>query len=465
VALSATDNDGGSGVDRTEYVLDGSAGTIVYTAPFAVSGEGESSLRFRSIDNVGNVETVQDATVKIDKTAPTGSISLNNGDAFTGSGSITLSLNGDDGMGSGVSKMRLAATDAGLVSAPWEDYAASRPYSLPSDDGTKTVYVQFRDAVGHVSSTYSDSIVLDASKPTISAAVVGGKAGANGWYTSSVTVRFTCSDGGSGIPVGACPNDQILSAEGPSVSSAAQTVTDGAGIASDPSNIVTAKIDKTAPTVAITDPTPEQAVQDIFGFTADVSDSVSGPDALSFSVRSDDGSADGKPIGFEKLAATKVGASGSAATFRLGFDTTKLPDGYYLLLAQGFDGAGNVTSSSATFHVKVVNLALVKMLPATDSNKAGRTMPVKFSLRESSTRTFIENQQLTINIRQKGSSSILQSSTYGTGATNYRIDSSAGLYIANFQTSKTLTAYVVEAWRQTATTPLLIGTFDFQTVK
>jgi hypothetical protein len=288
VTLSATDNDGGSGVDRSEYTLDGGASTIAYTAPFAVSSEGESSLQFRSTDNVGNVETVQNATIKIDKTAPI---------------------------------------------------------------------------------------------------------------------------------------------------------------------------------VAITDPAPDEAVQDIFGFTAVLSDSMSGPDSLSFSVRSDDGSADGKPIGFEKLAATKVGASGSAATFRLGFDTTKLPDGYYLLLAQGFDGAGNVTSSSAEFHVKVVNLALVKMLPATDSNKAGRTMPVKFSLRESSTRTFIENQQLTIKIHQKGSSSILQSSTYGTGATSYRIDSAAGLYIANFQTGKTPTTYVVEVWRQTATAPLLIGTFDFQTMK
>lgn len=230
--------------------------------------------------------------------------------------------------------------------------------------------------------------------------------------------------------------------------------------------MVTVKIDRTAPTVTITSPKPDDAVQDVFTFSADLSDSVSGPDALSFAVRSDDGSATGKPIGYENLAATKISASGGQATFRLAFDTTQLPDGYYLLLARGSDGAGNATSSSATFnHVKVVNLAVVKLLPATDSNKAGRTMPIKFSLQESSTRKFIENQELTIKIHQKGGSSILQSSRYGTGATAYRIDTAAALYITNFQTGRTPTTYVVEVWRQTATAPLLVGTFEFQTVK
>lgn len=63
-------------------------------------------------------------------------------------------------------------------------------------------------------------------------------------------MRFTCSDsGGSGLS-GPCPADEVLSTEGPAVSSTAHTVSDLAGNTSPPSNVVTVKIDKTAPTLA-----------------------------------------------------------------------------------------------------------------------------------------------------------------------------------------------------------------------
>ena len=73
---------------------------------------------------------------------------------------------------------------------------------------------------------------------------------ANGWYNNDVTVHFTCSDALSGIPTDTCPADQVLSTEGVAVSSTAQTVTDAAGNISQPSNIVTVSIDKTAPTIS-----------------------------------------------------------------------------------------------------------------------------------------------------------------------------------------------------------------------
>ena len=41
--------------------------------------------------------------------------------------------------------------------------------TLPSGDGPKTVYVQYRDLVGHISSSVHDGIVLDTLTPTSSA--------------------------------------------------------------------------------------------------------------------------------------------------------------------------------------------------------------------------------------------------------------------------------------------------------
>ena len=104
------------------------------------------------------------------------------------------------------------------------------------------------DHAGNTASDTRTGINIDLTKPTISAAVTTSPNGA-GWYNGNVTVHFTCTDGLSDIPAGACPADQTLSDEGAAVSSTAQTVTDAAGNTSDASNVVTVKIDNTDPTI------------------------------------------------------------------------------------------------------------------------------------------------------------------------------------------------------------------------
>jgi len=69
VTLTATDNEGGSGIAQTEYSFDGAYWNL-YTAPFAVSTEGTTTVFYRSTDNVGNVEATKEVAIKIDKTAP-----------------------------------------------------------------------------------------------------------------------------------------------------------------------------------------------------------------------------------------------------------------------------------------------------------------------------------------------------------------------------------------------------------
>lgn len=107
-----------------------------------------------------------------------------------------------------------------------------------------------------------------------------------------------------------------------------------------------------------------------------------------------------------------------------------------------------------------------KPLPASESNKAGRTMPVKFSLRVVAAvdqdQPFVRNEELTIKIYARGDpGNILQTSTYGTTSTDYRIDPIGEKYITNFKTLRTPKTYVVEIYRK----GMLIGTFEFQTVK
>ncbi len=69
VDLAATDNPGGTGVDRTEFSLD-AGGTWTTGTSLRISDEGVKTVYFRSVDDAGNVEDpAGQLTVKIDKTA------------------------------------------------------------------------------------------------------------------------------------------------------------------------------------------------------------------------------------------------------------------------------------------------------------------------------------------------------------------------------------------------------------
>ena len=95
-------------------------------------------------------------------------------------------------------------------------------------------------------------------------------------------------------------------------------------------------------------------------------------------------------------------------------------------------------------------------------------MPVKFSLRIAESvdpaMPFVYNKGLEIRIYDAAEpSSILQTSVFGDGSTNYRIDSVEELYITNFKTKKEPAQYVVEIWRVSKN--FLVGSFTFETVK
>jgi hypothetical protein len=74
VTLSATDT--GSGVKNTYYSLNGGTVWNIYTLPFTITNEGSTTLLFYSLDNAGNREATSTLIIKIDKTAPKASISV-----------------------------------------------------------------------------------------------------------------------------------------------------------------------------------------------------------------------------------------------------------------------------------------------------------------------------------------------------------------------------------------------------
>jgi len=70
VTLSAADFSP-SGVNHTYYKLDDDTEWIEYTQPFSVKEDGVHVLYYYSVDLLGNEEEVNNATLKIDKTVPT----------------------------------------------------------------------------------------------------------------------------------------------------------------------------------------------------------------------------------------------------------------------------------------------------------------------------------------------------------------------------------------------------------
>jgi hypothetical protein len=97
-------------------------------------------------------------TFVLDRSGPTGSVSINNGATSTASESVTLAIAATDALTS-ITHMKISDIEA-LTGAEWETYAANKAYTLPVGNGTKVVYIKFKDAAGNESATYSDTITL-----------------------------------------------------------------------------------------------------------------------------------------------------------------------------------------------------------------------------------------------------------------------------------------------------------------
>jgi chitodextrinase len=122
---------------------------------------------------------------------PTGSVAINGGAAATGSRSVTLTIAASDDKG--VTHMRFSHDMVQWTT--WETYSNVKPWTLTSGYGTKIVYAQFKDAVGTMSSIYSDDIQFtDLTPPSVPTNVQ-----ASAQSASSVQVTWTASTDNVGV--------------------------------------------------------------------------------------------------------------------------------------------------------------------------------------------------------------------------------------------------------------------------
>ncbi len=137
---------------------DSTVETVETTFTSAPLADGKHYFHIRTVDNTGNVsETQHLGPFKIDTAPPEGTgIVINNGDAFTPSAGVTLSLSAADS-GSGMGKMQFS-NDRVYWSVP-QNYAAGADWTVLSGKGTRTVYARFSDVAGNWTETgISDEI-------------------------------------------------------------------------------------------------------------------------------------------------------------------------------------------------------------------------------------------------------------------------------------------------------------------
>lgn len=99
----------------------------------------------------------------VDTTPPTGSVVINNGQEFTNSPNVTLSLNAADNTDSGW--MQKFRNEEGIYTS-YEAYTKSKAWTLSDGNGDKTVTAVFKDGSENESTPASDTIKLDTNYPT-----------------------------------------------------------------------------------------------------------------------------------------------------------------------------------------------------------------------------------------------------------------------------------------------------------
>ena len=176
LTFTATDNAGGSGVNRIEVnltgaqsgsqTLAGASGTVTITA------EGVTNISFRAIDSTGNAESAQTQIVRIDRTPPTvtppapvSAIATEPGGA-RGSASPALAAF----LAGGSATDNLDASPARL--APQVGGSNASNSTLFPLGATTSVTFRFQDAAGNLGSG-SSTVTVVPGTPAITGSVVG----------------------------------------------------------------------------------------------------------------------------------------------------------------------------------------------------------------------------------------------------------------------------------------------------
>lgn len=204
VAITATDEAGGSGVDRIEYAIGGTGAWQPYTAPVVVDQVGSHKVRYRAVDKAGNVSAEKSVGFTVvappsDDTAPPDTSATVSGEqnpdgTYVDMATVTVSASDT---GSGVNTIEYAVNGGS-----WQ------PYTMPvmvHQVGSHTVRYRATDKAGNVAAEKSVRFTVVATvpqdtTPPVTGVTVDGTRNSDGAYVGNAKVTVSATDeGGSGV--------------------------------------------------------------------------------------------------------------------------------------------------------------------------------------------------------------------------------------------------------------------------
>ena len=157
-----------SDVDWTDITsTDNYSTTVNYTISDITDGTKAVYVWYK--DAAGNVTPVISDTIDLMIAPINLSVSINSDAAETTSTAVTLSLSASDDTGVVGYYASNNNTEPAIDDIGWQTFSATANYTadvshdLESGDGTKTVYVWYKDAAGSLSASDSDTITLDTT--------------------------------------------------------------------------------------------------------------------------------------------------------------------------------------------------------------------------------------------------------------------------------------------------------------
>jgi Bacterial Ig domain/Bacterial Ig-like domain len=357
ITVTLTPNDAGSGINVTEYSVDGSptytVGTsVVIPAPADGSSDGAHTIAYFSVDNAGNIETVKSTTVLIDATLPA-CASCSAADYLHGT--VTLSASPTE-TGSGIQSVTFEYTAAGgsIWTTIGTDTTGPAPYTtgwntLPVPDGHYDLRISVTDNANNVTTTNLPDKVVDNTAPDVATVgaptegqVVGGtiaiSASASDATSPVAAVHFYVGGSLLGTVTTAPFSLNWNTASGPDgAATVAVVVQDMAGnTTTSPTRNVS--VDNLSPTPTLADP----------------GQNLSGTIALSASSDPDTAQVDfeRRPAGGGSWVTI---ASDTTTPFGTPIDTTTLADGLYDFRAVATDQTGHSGASPVRSNVRIDN--------------------------------------------------------------------------------------------------------------
>jgi len=196
VTITLNANDNASGINKTLYKIN-DGNWKEYNGAFIISEEGEHVIQYYSIDNAGNEEEKKSFSIKVDKSKPVTTHSLNpslpNGNNGWYVSNVTITLNANDSMS------EVNVTKYKIDDGNWKKYDKA---FIISEEGEHTIKYYSIDSAGNEEDQKEINIKIDKTKPVTTHSLNPSLPnGNNGWYVSNVTITLNANDSISGVNV------------------------------------------------------------------------------------------------------------------------------------------------------------------------------------------------------------------------------------------------------------------------